>query len=65
MNWRHLYPEGSTVFVGGKRYYAFHNAHLEAIDLYSTDGERDGELAMTIAVEFVPRIASGVKYPTT
>lgn len=52
------------MFVGGKRYYAFHNAHLEAIDLYSTDGERDGELAMTIAVEFVPRIASGVKYPT-
>ncbi len=59
MNWRDLYPEGSTVFIGRDTYVAKHNPHDLGLDLY-----KDGEFAMTIAPEYVPVIASGIKYPT-
>lgn len=60
MNWRHLYPEGSTVFIGRERYVATHNEHGLGLDLYSL---KDGERVMTIAPDFVPRIVNAIKYP--
>lgn len=58
MTWRDLYPEGSTVFIGRERYLAKHNEYGLGVDLY-----KDGDRAMTIAPDFVPVIASGIKYP--
>jgi hypothetical protein len=58
MNWRDWYPEGSTVFIGRDAYVAKHNEHGLGVDLY-----KDDVRVMTIAPEYVPVIASGIKYP--
>lgn len=58
MNWRDLYPEGSTVFIGRESYLAKHNPHDLGVDLYRGD-----QRVMTIAPEFVPVITDGIKYP--
>lgn len=58
MNWRDWYPEGSTVFIGRESYLARHNPHDLGVDLY-----KDDVRVMTIAPEYVPAIADGVKYP--
>ncbi|WP_432347918.1 hypothetical protein WMC41_09925 [Shinella yambaruensis] len=58
MSWRDWYPEGSTVFIGRDSYTAKHNEHGLGVDLY-----KDDLRVMTIAPEYVPMIASGVKYP--
>lgn len=60
MNWRALYPEGSTVFIGRKRYVAVHNEFGLGLDLYCL---KTGVRAMTIAPKFVPKIVDGIKYP--
>lgn len=59
MNWRDVSPEGSTVIVGDVRFLARHNEHLRAIDLF----DDDGFLVMTIAAEFLPKIASAIIFP--
>lgn len=59
MNWQDLYPEGSTVFIGREQYMLRHNEHGLGVDLYRGD-----QRVMTIAPEYVPVIASGIKYPT-
>ncbi|CAK7256364.1 MULTISPECIES: hypothetical protein [unclassified Shinella] len=58
MNWRDWYPEGSTVFIGREQYMLRHNEHDLGVDLYRGD-----QRVMTIAPEYVPVIASGIKYP--
>lgn len=57
--WRDLYPEGSTVFIGRDRYTVAHNEQALGLDLF----DKDDQLVMTIAPEYVPVIASGIKYP--
>jgi len=59
MNWRNLYPEGSIVLIGRDRYEARHNEYDLGLDLFDSRNE----FAMTIAPDFVPKIASGIKYP--
>lgn len=58
MTWRDWYPESSTVFIGRDTYLAKHNEHGLGLDLY-----KDDVRVMTIAPDFVPVIASGIKYP--
>lgn len=60
MNWRNLYPEGSTVYIGRERYVAIHNEHGLGLDLYSL---KSGDRAITIAPDFVPQIVDAIKYP--
>lgn len=62
MNWRDLYPEGSTVFIDRDRYIAVHNEFGLGLDLYCL---RSGDRAMTIAPAFVPRLVDAIKYPPT
>lgn len=62
MNWQDWYPEGSTVYIGGDRFIAPHNEHGLGLDLYCL---KTGDRAMTIAADFVPVIASGVRYPAS
>lgn len=59
MSWRYLFPEGSTVFIGRECYLTKHNEHGLGVDLYRGD-----QRVMTIAPEYVPVIASGIKFPT-
>ncbi|WP_432343414.1 hypothetical protein WMC41_11975 [Shinella yambaruensis] len=58
MTWRDWYPEGSTVFIGGEQYMLRHNEHDLGVALYRGD-----QRVMTITPEYVPVIASGIKYP--
>ncbi|MCJ8051695.1 hypothetical protein GB928_004105 [Shinella curvata] len=59
MNWREIYPEGSTVFIGRDRYIATHNEHGLGLDLYCL---KTGDRAMTITPEFVSQIVDGIRY---
>ena len=59
MNWRDLYPEGSTVFIGREGFVVSHNEHALGLDLF----DKDDQLVMTIAPEFVPKIVDGIRYP--